>query len=226
MDVENGFGYKFNEDNNGKRSRQATVNRDNPRLDILPRRKRRKVQNRRKTTARPRKNRPYQDITRINLDCCTERTCLLNHERQVFEIIRRDFDKKLYEDQNRYLSSMLETKKCNRRRNILYYIRDASGLRKVQICKTAFMRIFGLGKTRIAVLIKKLQPYSGDVEDDQRRFLRNQKRLPLSLKAEVSLLYSGSVIVDSCLVTLWHKGAKTTGGLCKVGLHYGIVDSG
>ncbi|KAK3720986.1 hypothetical protein QZH41_018543 [Actinostola sp. cb2023] len=120
----------------------------------------------------------------MNMDCCMEKTCLLNHG--VIALIRNDFDSKLYEQQNTYLSSLIDVNPNAKRNRITYNIRDTSGLRKVQVCKTAFLKILGIGKKRITVLLKKIQPYSGDVEVDQRRVNRNAKRIPLDLKAEVT----------------------------------------
>lgn len=102
--------------------------------------------------------------------------------------IRTHFDGKLYDQQNSYLSSLIDVEMKAQRKRIAYNIRDASGLRKVKVCKTAFLKIFGIGKKRLAILLKKIQPYSGHVEEDRRRDNRNQKRIPLVLKAEVKIL--------------------------------------
>ncbi|KAK3729309.1 hypothetical protein QZH41_011432 [Actinostola sp. cb2023] len=128
----------------------------------------------------------------MNMDCCMEKTCLLNHG--VIALVRNDFDSKLYEQQNTYLSSLIDVNPNAKRNRITYNIRDTSGLRKVQVCKTAFLKILGIGKKRIAVLLKKIRPYSGDVEVDQRRANRNAKRIPLGLKAEVT--YNGEKVVE------------------------------
>lgn len=114
-----------------------------------------------------------------------ERTCLLNQGRGIISILRTNFDKKLYEEQNNFLNSLIDIEPKPTRNRITYYIRDVSGVRKVQVCKSAFLKIFGIGRKRISVLLKKKKPYTGDIEDDQRRFRRNEKRLPLSIKAEV-----------------------------------------
>jgi len=141
---------------------------------------------RRKTKAQPRKNRPYQDCRRMNMDCCKEQNCLSNQGIAIILIIRRDFDTKLYEEQNNFLNSFIDVELKLRRSRITYNIRDVSGLRKIQICKTAFMKIFGIGRKRIDVFLRKKKPFSGDIEEDRRRkFSRNQKKLPLSVKAEV-----------------------------------------
>jgi len=185
MDVTKDFGYNFDPRQNVRcRSKTRLPGRNE---DVfLPRTKRRKIASRKKVTATPRKNRPYSSIENMNMDCCMEKTCLLNHGRRVIALIRNDFDSKLYEQQNTYLSSLIDVNPNAKRNRITYSIRDTSGLRKVQVCMTAFLKILGIGKKRIAVLLKKIRPYSGDVEVDQRRTNRNAKRIPLGLKAEVT----------------------------------------
>lgn len=188
MNITEGLGYNFTqEENTGRHSKRLQRSDANQGNEALPRAKRMKIVSRQKTIAQPRKNRPHQDhMTVMSLECCEEKTCLLNCGRDIIDLIRRDFDNKLYEDQNNYLNSLIDVQPRTRRNKIIYSIRDVSGLRKVQVCKKAFLKIFGIGKKRIDVLIRKTKPYSGDIEPDQRRFIRNEKRLPLLLKAEVS----------------------------------------
>ena len=180
MDQRTGFEYEFDPEKHDRRKK-----RTNQGHERLPRAKRRKTTNRRKTVASARKNRPYQNVSRMNLECCTEKTCLLNQGHEIINIIRKNFDSKLYDQQNIYLSSLINVDLKLQRKNISYNIKDVSGLRKVKVCKTAFLKIFGIGKKRITVLLKKIQPYSGYVQEDLRRNNRNQKKLPLVLKAEV-----------------------------------------
>lgn len=174
------FSYSFDPEKHVRRPVQRNDNDDR-----LPRAKRQRTRSRKKTVATVRSNRPYSDVLGMNLQCCTENTCLLNHGREVITAIRDQFDRKLYDQQNTSLSSLIDVEVRNQRKRITYNIRDASGLRKVKVCKTAFMKIFGIGKKRVAILFKKIQPYSGHVEEDQRRNNRNQKKIPLVLKAEV-----------------------------------------
>lgn len=189
MDLTEGFSYTFVRENNGgsrysERLRGHAAHLDG-RNEILPRAKPKNIASRRKTVANPRKNRPYQNCHRMNLECCTEKTCLLNRGRDVIGLIRNDFDRKLYEEQNNLLNSLIDVQERTVRKRITYNIRDASGLRKIPVCKKAFTKIFGIGNKRIAVLLRKAKPYSGDIEQDQRRFVRNEKRIPLAMKAEV-----------------------------------------
>lgn len=189
MDITEGLGYEFDREETRKRrsKRLRGCNTGNTSLDrnALPRAKVKRKGSRRKTNAQPRKNRPYYDHAQMSLECCTEKTCLLNQGRPIIAMIRRDFDKKLYEEQNNYLNVLIDACPRTVRNKITYNIRDVSGLRKVQVCKKAFLKIFGIGKKRITVLLKKIRPFTGDMEQDQRRFNRNQRTIPLSLKAEV-----------------------------------------
>ncbi|KAK3742378.1 hypothetical protein QZH41_002603 [Actinostola sp. cb2023] len=116
---------------------------------------------------------------------------------EIVALIRRDFDRKLYEEQNNLLNSLVDVEFKTSRNRISYYIRDLSGLRKIKVCKKAFMKIFGIGKKRIAMLLRKAQPYSGDIEKDQRRFNRNAKTLELTLKTEVHYLHTNAIRVQS-----------------------------
>ena len=185
MDVANGLGYNYIQEENPRRSKRIQRRQANQGNEVLPRAQRGQKGSRRKTKAQPRINRPYQNTIAMSLQCCTENTCLLNYGRVIIVLIRKDFDSKLYECQNNYLNSLIDVDPKVKRNRITYNIRDISGLRKVKVCKTAFLKIFGIGKKRVMVLIKKIQPYSGDIEKDQRRFNRNQKRIPLASKTEV-----------------------------------------
>lgn len=190
MNITKGLGYNFDREETRKRRckqlkqgcNAGNASRDN---NALPRAKTKKKVSRRKTKAQPRKNRPHYDHNQMSLECCTEKTCLLNQGRPIIAMIRTDFDQKLYDEQNNYLNLLIDV--CPRavRNKITYNIHDVSGLRKVQVCKKAFLKIFGIGNKRITVLLKKIKPYTGDVEQDQRQFNRNQLKIPLALKAEV-----------------------------------------
>lgn len=187
MSTTTDFNYNFDPEDIGRhtRSKTRTLREANAQLNNLPRAKRRKFTSRRKTKPTPRKNRPYSNVHIISLQCCTEKTCLLECGREVIAAIRHDFDSKLYNEQNAFLVSLIDIQLKEQKKRIIYNIRDDSGLNKVKVCKTAFLKILGIGKKRIAVLVKKIQPYSGQVQEDQRRNNRNQKRLPLALKAQV-----------------------------------------
>ena len=187
MDITEGLGYKFDrEAETQKRRSKRLRGRDGGMArDALPRAKIIKKPNRRKSKAQARKNRPHKDLAQMNLECCTDKTCLLNQGRHVITTIRGEFDRKLYEEQNAYLNSLIDIYPRTIRNRITYNIRDGSGMRKVEVCKTAFRKIFGIGTKRIKVLLRKIKPYSGDVEQDRRCLNRNQRKVPLSLKAEV-----------------------------------------
>ena len=182
MDPGEGFGYDFD----------IAQEAEDPVLEDcepLPRARRRRGRHarRRKTVATPRKNRPFRDVRTLSLECCENKTSLESIGRDIIEGIRREFDKILYEAQNNYLISLIDiTPQRGKPTRILYNVRDGSGLRKVPVCKTAFLKLFGIGNKRVSILISKLQPYTGQVQEDQRQlFSRNQKRLPTALKVEV-----------------------------------------
>lgn len=161
MDTSEGLRYKFtNQENSGQRrsGRLQGINArfpDDPNNLALPRAKIKKKPSRRKAKASPRKNRPHPRCRNMSLDCCVEKTCLLNQGYGIIELIRADFDKKLYEEQNNFLSSFIDVELRPRRSKITYSVRDVSGIRKVQICRTAFLKIFGISTKRIDVLLRK-----------------------------------------------------------------------
>lgn len=184
MDIKQGFGYDFD---NVRDSSTRIIDERDP----LPRvvRRPQPYSRRRKTVPTPRKNRPFKDVETMSLECCEKYTCLVKNGREIIKSIRQTFDKMLYEAQNNYLISVIDvTPRRSKPALIRYSIRDSSGLAKVSICKTAFMKIFGTGKKRIRILLSKLQPYNGQIEEDHRqRCSRNQRKLPLALKAEISM---------------------------------------
>ncbi|XP_032228158.2 uncharacterized protein LOC116611750 [Nematostella vectensis] len=103
----------------------------------------------------------------MSLECCPRNNCLLAHDKGQLR-------------QNGIHVS------CDGKRNIIsYHMKDNTGLKKVKKWKVAFMRVFGIGKKKISVLLKKVQPFSGYVLEDQRRFTQNQRKIPLRIKAEV-----------------------------------------
>ena len=149
MEEKTGFEYKFDPEKHVRR--RITSNHENR----LPRAKKQKTKSRKKTRPSARKNRPYPNVQNMTLQCCTEGTCLLNHGHRVIATIRRDFDRKLYDEQNSFLVSLIDIKLRTQRNKITYHVRGATGLDKVKVCKTAFLKIFGIGRKRIQVLLKK-----------------------------------------------------------------------
>ena len=185
MDPNEGFGYNFD---HGDAENDIVIEDIND--EPLPPARRRRVRRtrRRKTLATPRKNRPFRDVQTMSFECCLKKTCLETIGRDIVEGIRGDFDRMLYEAQNNYLISLIDiTPQREKKTRIVYNIRDGSGMGKVPVCKTAFLKIFGIGKKRVSFLMFKLQPYTGRIQEDQRQlYSRNQRRIPTTLKVEVS----------------------------------------
>lgn len=143
-----------------------------------------------KKQTKPRKNRPFRFVREMSLECCST-TCLLNVGRDIIMHIRNDFDRMFYQAQNEHLAARIETTTARRHResprNVIRYYTVDNESRKLQICKQAFMKMYGVGKKRLQVLLKKRRPFSGVIEKDRRIFQNNQKRLGPRLKAEVCL---------------------------------------
>ena len=126
----------------------------------------------------------------VKWECCST-TCLLNIGIDVVMQIRNDFDRMAYQAQNEHLAARIETTNARRQngvdnpRTVIRYYTTGNANQKLQICKRAFMKIYGVGKKRLRVLLKKRRPFSGAVEKDRRVLQSNQKRLSPQLKAEV-----------------------------------------
>lgn len=179
-----GYHYKFDEAETTD-YRKSKQNKRQP----LPRRRRVVVTKVRKKWPRARKNRPHAHIEQVSLQCCVARTCLLNLGRAAISTMRTAFDRMLYKAQNEHLSSKMEVAfaEGDGKRNVVKYRVTDRSRRRVEICRTAFAKIYGVGCKRIKTLLKKVQPYTGCIQEDQRLLCRNQRKLPTALKAEVRI---------------------------------------
>ena len=164
-----------------------------PADELVTRRRREPILKVIKKKIRPRENRPFRFVREMRLECCST-TCLLNIGIDVVMQIRNDFDCMAYQAQNEHLAARIETTNASmaRRQNrvdnprtVIRYYTTGNANQKLQICKRAFMKIYGVGKKRLTVLLKKRRPFSGAVEKDRRVLQSNQKRLSPRLKAEV-----------------------------------------
>ena len=187
--MDQGFCYKFDK-------QKVDSYREQKRSDELAtRRCRQPVPKVNKKRIKPRKNRPFRHVREMRLECCNT-TCLLNMGRDILLVIRSDFDRMSYQAQNEHLVARIETSSANRRnrennpRTVIRYYSTGNENQKLQVCKQAFMKIYGVGKKRLRVLLKKRRPFSGAVEKDRRILQTNQKRLGPGLKAEVCLFHS------------------------------------
>ena len=182
--MDQGFHYKFEK-------QKVVSHRERKRADELATRRRREpILKVIKKKIRPRKNRPFRSVREMRLECCST-TCLLNIGIDVVMQIRNDFDRMAYQAQNEHLAARIETTNARRQnrvdnpRTVIRYYTTGNANPKLQICKRAFMKIYGVGKKRLRVLLKKRRPFSGAVEKDRRVLQSNQKRLSPQLKAEV-----------------------------------------
>ena len=182
--MDQGFHYKFEK-------QKVVSHRERKRADELATRRRREpILKVIKKKIRPRKNRPFRFVREMRLECCST-TCLLNIRIDVVMQIRNDFDRMAYQAQNEHLAPRIETTNARRQnrvdnpRTVIRYYTTGNANQKLQICKRAIMKIYGVGKKRLRVLLKKRRPFSGAVEEDRRVLHSNQKRLSPQLKAEV-----------------------------------------
>ena len=194
--MDQGFHYKYEK-------QKVVSHRERKRADDLAMRRRRDpIPKVIKKKIRPRKNRPFRFVREMRLECCGT-TCLLNMGIDVVMQIRNDFDRMPYQAQNEHFAARLETANAGRDnrvgnpRTVIRYYTIGNINQKLQVCKIAFMKIYGVGKKRLRVLLKKRRPFSGAVEKDRRILQSNQKRLSPGLKAEVCyLLWTDRFIVN------------------------------
>ena len=131
-----------------------------------------------------RSNRPWKSIT--SYECCHS-GCLYGMQESDLTNLRREYDQlPTYNDQNHFLLNLLDiTCKLHRFRIVYRIITVHTEAPKV-ICREAFLKIFGISKKKIQVLLKKLQPYNSIPSRDQRGRHGKTRCIARELKEMVS----------------------------------------
>ena len=122
-----------------------------------------------------RKNGAYSQIATLNLVCC-DQGCLLKlgipAARQLIGQQRVKIFSQSYNDQNHVFLKLIDVSfSPSGRRTIRYNI---PGVGKV--CKTAFLKCYGISQRKVKVLITKIDPSGVCVEADKRGRHRNNPR--------------------------------------------------
>ena len=156
-----------------------------------------------------RKNAAFE-LHDLNLTCCDNR-CLLRHGlRHIKRIIRRQrnllYDKQ-YNEQNYFLSKLLEVKIMPTGKRKIGYRAPLLG----EVCKTAFLKVYGISKHKIECLLKKMN-FEGPLIEPNRSGQPVLKDFCLKQKTLSSTSYSPmkrrSLIIEDRVMTHMNQCEK------------------
>ena len=137
-----------------------------------------------------RKNAAFE-LHDLNLTCC-DNGCLLRHGlRDIKRIIRRQrnllYDKQ-YNEQNYFLSKLLEVKITPTGKRKITYRAPLLG----EVCKTAFLKVYGISKHKIECLLKKMNFEGPLIEPDRRGQTCPRRLLPETKNTVIDFILSYS----------------------------------
>ena len=135
-----------------------------------------------------RKNAAFE-LHDLNLTCC-DNGCLLRHGlRDIKRIIRRQrnllYDKQ-YNEQNYFLSKLLEVKITPTGKRKITYRAPLLG----EVCKTAFLKVYGISKHKIECLLKKMNFEGPLIEPDRRGQTSPRRLLPETKNTVIDFILS------------------------------------
>ena len=142
-----------------------------------------------KKTWNGRKNGAFKDLNRLEFTCC-DSGCLLKEGLFTIKDIARQqrnlLYQKSYDEQNYLLSKLIEIKLTFRGvRKISYHIPSLG-----KVCKTAFRKVNGISKSKIEVLLKKIDQDGLLIEPDKRGRKTPRKLLPEAREAVMDFILS------------------------------------
>ena len=136
-----------------------------------------------------RKNAAFRDLTEMLLTCCQSGCLLRRGACETRILIRRQRNmvyQKSYNEQNYLFSKLMEIRVTVRGiRKVTYHIPTLG-----KVCKTAFRKCYGLSKSKIQVLLKKIDLENPSVEPDLRGHRASRKFLPLVRETVVNFISS------------------------------------
>ena len=145
------------------------------------------VAKRKKLTRR--KNAPFKDLSQLEFTCC-DGGCLLretiNSTRRIIRQQRNMIYQKGYNEQNYLFSKLMEVKVTFRGIRKVSYRVPSLG----KVCKTAFRKVYGISKSKIQVLLKKIDLEGPSVEPDRRGAKTPRKLLPTARNAVIDFILS------------------------------------
>ena len=125
----------------------------------------------------------------LNLTCC-DNGCLLRHGLcNIKRIIRQQRDllyKKQYNEQNYLLSKLVEVKITQTGKRKITYKSPSLG----EVCKTAFLKVYGISKHKIECLLKKMSPEGPFIEPDRRGKTTPRRLLPETKQTVIDFILS------------------------------------
>lgn len=136
-----------------------------------------------------RKNAPFKALDQINFTCC-DRGCLLkegiNRTKVIIREQRNMVHRKPYNEQNYLFSKLMEVTLTFRGvRKIRYHVPKLG-----KVCKTAFRKVYGISKSKIEVLLNKIDLRGPSVEPDKRGQKTPRKLLPAARNAVIDFILS------------------------------------
>ena len=122
-----------------------------------------------------RKNRAYASANQISMECSCNNGCLVQLGINDLKAVRCEYDSKPYNEQNMILLRLMDIRMISRRNSVTYYIMD-NNLQKKIICRTAFLKVFGISRKRILTVMRKRIPMSPVLQHDLRGKQLNRRR--------------------------------------------------
>ena len=136
-----------------------------------------------------RKNAAFRQLHDLNLTCC-DNGCLLRHGlRNIKRIIRRQRNllyEKQYNEQNYFLAKLLEVKITPMGRRKITYKAPSLG----EVCKTAFLKVYGISKHKIECLLRKMSFEGPLIEPDRRGQTSPRRLLPETKNTVIDFILS------------------------------------
>lgn len=136
-----------------------------------------------------RKNGAFKDLDQLEFTCC-DSDCLLKeglyHIKGIARQQRNMLYQKPYSEQNYLLSKLIELKLTFRGvRKITYHIPSLG-----KVCKTAFRKVYGISKSKVEILLKKIDLEGLSIEPDRRGQKTPRKLLPEARNAIINFILS------------------------------------
>lgn len=138
-----------------------------------------------------RKNRPY---VRTSLECCLENCLYKNGGHAVMRMTRMDFSSKCYDEQNLMLRNLMEMNTPlaifeddnvqTRRTKCIYYLIDDNAKKK-PVCRTAFLKTFGISVKRVRIVMSKVMPYTPGLKPDYRGKHHNRLKVSQNMRGRI-----------------------------------------
>ena len=136
-----------------------------------------------------RKNGAFKDLNQLQFTCCDSGCLLKEGLYSIKDIARQQRNllyQKPYNEQNHLLSKLMEVELTFRGvRKISYHVPSLG-----KVCKTAFRKVYGMSRSKIEVLLKKIDQDGLLTEPDRRGRKTPRKLLPEARDAVIDFILS------------------------------------